>query len=236
MAFAAPAYPRGRVDAAGQSFRGGQQTDLDLAILENWRAAHLYVINTFQSALRNRKKRQNFSVSIAQRLKRRPTIVDKLQREPGMELSRMHDIAGCRLIFNNVDELRSFRDGVHSARVKHEVIGGDDRYDYIVRPKVSGYRGVHDVFKYKSQIGSTPWDKLRIEIQYRTLVRHAWATAVEISDLANSTRLKFGQAAKEMEELFCLCSEMFARAHENALGCYPDLSTSEGLDHFHALE
>ena len=38
---------------------------------------------------------------IAFRLKRISTIANKIQREPGMRLSRMGDIAGIRCIFSN---------------------------------------------------------------------------------------------------------------------------------------
>src|SRR5262249_55474994 len=136
------------VDIAGEHIRDGVATQDDVAVLEQWRAAHLYVINTFQASLRNRRRRSGDSISIAQRLKRRPTIVDKLLREPGMALARMHDIAGCRLIFDSIPELESFRAAVHASRARHEHIGGDDRYNYVMRPKASGYRGIHDVYKY----------------------------------------------------------------------------------------
>ncbi|MHB8530166.1 MAG: hypothetical protein ACYC8V_11735, partial [Caulobacteraceae bacterium] len=51
-----------------------------------------------------------------------------------------------------------------------------------------------------------------------TLTQHAWATAVEISDIVNSTRLKFGEAAHDLERLFLLASEILARAKEGRPG------------------
>jgi hypothetical protein len=50
--------------------------------------------------------------------------------------------------------------------------------DYISNPKPSGYRGVHLIYKYGSD-KSTDFKDMRIEIQIRTLLQHAWATAVE---------------------------------------------------------
>lgn len=69
----------------------------DEDIVENWRASHTHILNTWQVVLRNRIKGN--SVIFAQRLKRKNTIYDKLERFPDMQLARMHDIAGCRLIF-----------------------------------------------------------------------------------------------------------------------------------------
>lgn len=154
-----------------------------------------------------------------------------------MALSRMHDIAGCRIIFGDIDQLRQFRGGVHRSEARHELIGGDDRYDYIAHPKSSGYRGIHDVYKYhvRSAAGEK-WNGLRIEVQYRTLVQHAWATAVEISDIVNSTRLKFGQAAHEVERLFVLASELLARAHEGMPGKMVDMDDRDIHHEFNELE
>lgn len=176
-------------------------------------------------------------ITIAQRLKRRPTIIDKLEREPGMSLSRMHDIAGCRLIFPDVASLNHFREGVLSSRAAHELVGGKDRYNYIDNPKPSGYRGIHDVYKYNvSSAGGTKWNGLRIEIQYRTVTQHAWATAVEISDIVNSTRLKFSQAKEDISRLFLICSEILSRVHDNMTGYFNEISAIDLVNEYKHLE
>ncbi|MDQ1193558.1 putative GTP pyrophosphokinase [Brevundimonas vesicularis] len=241
MAYVSPGnYSKGALDRAGVAFRDGKAGLDELHMLENWRASHLYVINTFQSTLRSRRRRVDYgnSIIIAQRLKRRPTIIDKLSREPGMSLSRMHDIAGCRLIFSQADHLSAFRAGVLSSRSAHEIIGGDqNRYDYISSPKDSGYRGVHDVYKYNvnSQSGK-PWNGLRIELQYRTVAQHSWATAVEISDIVNSTRLKFSDANRDITRLFLLASEILSRALENMPGYCASMSIRDVVEEFRHLE
>ena len=240
MPFVQPgAFTRGELDRTGERVRSGVATPKDLILLDNWRASHLYVINTFQSSLRARRARLSWGseVTIAQRLKRRPTIIDKLSREKGMSLSRMHDIAGCRLIFPNLDALRKFRNGVLSSRAGHQLVGDQDRYDYITRPKTSGYRGIHDVYKYNvSSAGGVKWNGLRLELQYRTEVQHAWATAVEISDIVSATRLKFGQANKDISRLFMLCSEIMARSQEEMPGPFPEASAVDLLGEFAELE
>lgn len=238
MPFVSPGdYSKAALDRAGERIRAGTHSLSDILILENWRASHLHVINTFQSSLRQRNKRKGGGVTIVQRLKRRPTIMDKLTRESGMSLSRMHDIAGCRLIFNDVDTLRAFRRGVLTSRASHELIGDGGRYDYILSPKDSGYRGVHDVYKYKVESGAgVKWNGLRIELQYRTYTQHAWATAIEISDIVNSTRLKFSDASRDIKRLFLLSSEILARGHEGMPGYCADISTRDLVDEFQEIE
>lgn len=240
MPFVEPGkYSRGELDRAGERIRSGGNAPNDLAMLDNWRAAHLYVINTFQSSLRARRSRflNGDSITIAQRLKRRPTIIDKLTREQGMSLSRMHDIAGCRLIFPDVDSLVEFRSGVLSSRAAHELVGDIDRYDYIASPKSSGYRGIHDVYKYNvGSTGGVKWNGLRLEIQYRTVTQHAWATAVEISDIVNSTRLKFSEANRDITRLFLLSSEILARSLEGIEGYLSETPDNDLIKEFEKLE
>jgi putative GTP pyrophosphokinase len=240
MAFVEPGnYSRGELDRAGERIRAGIGTPSDMMMLDNWRAAHLYVLNTFQSSLRSRRSRFPYGdgVTIAQRLKRRPTIIDKLGRESGMSLSRMHDIAGCRLIFQTIDTMMSFRAGVLSSRAGHELVGGRDRYDYIVKPKPSGYRGIHDVYKYNvGSTGGVKWNGLRLEVQYRTIVQHAWATAVEISDIVHATRLKFSEANRDISRLFLLSSEILCRALEDQNGYCSKIGNKELVDEFTSLE
>lgn len=240
MAFVEPGnYSKTELKRIGQRIREGNFQSDDLHILDNWRASHLYIINTFQSTLRRRRSAEgpNCGITVAQRLKRRPTIVDKLSRQPEMSLDRMHDIAGCRLIFPDNESLAKFRGGVLSSRAAHELIGGKERYDYIENPKSSGYRGIHDIYKYNVRSGQgVKWNGLRIEVQYRTVYQHSWATAVEISDIINKSRLKFSQANKDISRIFVLCSELLARCAEDKLGPCPELSNKELFQEYQSLE
>lgn len=132
--FVPPNYSKSRVNRAGRSFAEKKQEVEDLAVLENWRTAHAYLLNTFQATLRYHAK--DFKAVVAQRLKRRPTIIGKLLRYPSMQVARMHDIAGCRVIFENVDDLFEYRKRIHRARFKHKLKAPeDDRWNYIDNPK-----------------------------------------------------------------------------------------------------
>ena len=101
-----------RVNRAGAAFRRGEAADDDFEVINKWRASHNPVLNAFQANLRARVRNKN--IIFAQRLKRLPTILGKLHREPGMNLARMDDVAGCRLIFADVEELREFRSKFHA--------------------------------------------------------------------------------------------------------------------------
>ena len=142
---------------------------------------------------------------MAQRHKRRRTIIDKLTRIPKMQLSRMDDVAGCRLIFQTVEELRRFRSEFHDkSRFNHALKNHPDKYDYIIRPKESGYRGIHDVYVYdvNSEVGRAR-KGLLIELQYRTIYQHAWATCVEVVGFLTDNQPKFNRGSTHVRRRGC---------------------------------
>lgn len=232
----APLYSSSRIKTAGKRLRDETASLDDVLALENWRASHAYVLNIFQTNLRNRARGRD--VTVAQRLKRRPTILDKLKREPTMQLNTMHDIAGCRLIFDNQSSLLEFRSKLREGRSSHIIkYREEDRYNYLDRPKPSGYRGIHDVYEYKV-VNSTgeKWNGLHVEIQSRTIYQHAWATAVEAADLVTSSRIKFSRAEQEYEDFFRFCSEIIARVFEGSRSCLQNLSDTDIVNGFRHLE
>ncbi|TXI03264.1 MAG: (p)ppGpp synthetase [Pseudomonas monteilii] len=227
-------YPGGsksRVNKAGNCVRDKSATKEDLDIIETWRAAHRGVLNTFQAILRTRTKHTD--ITVAQRHKRKNTIFNKLRRFPSMNLARMDDVAGCRLIFKSVEELNSFREGFHKARFKHKRRNNEEKYNYLLFPKKTGYRGIHDVYEYDvNSIAGQNLAGLYIEIQYRTLVQHAWATAVEVIGFITESQPKFQEGDKRYEHAMARASEMLARAHEGLKGPFPDLTDREILEEF----
>lgn len=113
-----PGGSKSRVTRAGEHIRQGVATVDDLLVIDEWRAAHRGVLNTFQAILR--KRARGTKVFVAQRHKRKMTIFDKLMRLPGMQLARMDDVAGCRLIFRSLKDLQVFRSRLHRARFQSQ--------------------------------------------------------------------------------------------------------------------
>lgn len=64
-----------------------------------------------------------------------------------------------------------------------------------------------------------------MELQYRTRAQHAWATAVEISDLLDGERTKFELDTSERGQFFSIASEIIARRHENLANAFLDVTT-----------
>ena len=93
-----------------------------------------------------------------------------------MKLGRIEDIAGCRAVMSDLDEVLALVQSLIKSRtsnLKHRV------RDYIfANPKSSGYRGMHIVYKYQGT--KAEFRNLSVELQIRTKLQHSWATAVEV--------------------------------------------------------
>lgn len=73
---------------------------------------------------------------------------------------------------------------------------------------------------------------LYVEIQYRTLVQHAWATAVEVIGFITESQPKFQQGDDRYAKAMALASEILARAHEKTTGPLPDITNEDLLTSF----
>ena len=211
MAYVEPQYTKGQVNRAGEILSNlASNSDADQAwadlVLANWRACHGYPINTFQALLRLRLKKIDKSAIVAQRMKRAPSIISKLQRFEGMRLARMQDIGGLRAIVSSVPRVRKLESMYRESKFKHALISSKD---YILEPKSDGYRGIHLIYKYANPIAPA-YDGLTLELQLRTRLQHAWATAVETMGTFLGQALKSGQGEQQWRGFFSKASAALA--------------------------
>jgi hypothetical protein len=186
--------------------------------LTYWRYIHDPVINTFQALLRTKlAKKYNGNGFIAQRLKRAPSIIAKLKREPNMKLSTMQDIAGIRAVMTKLNDVEDLRTSLVNSTSKHILI---DEKDYILTPKKSGYRSIHLIFEYSNKLQPDS-NGLKIEVQIRTQLQHLWATSVETMGTFLDTSLKSSEGPKPILDFFALTSSAFASIEKMPLvpGC-----------------
>ena len=206
-----PEYSRRQVNRAGDVLISESASEQDLeqaeAVVNNWRGAHVFPLNTFQAYLRRKTAVVNQHGLVAQRTKRLPAIKHKLQRYPNMQLSRMQDIGGCRAVAGSLSVVNELMSIYSKAAFIHELVDGGT--DYIQNPQVTGYRGIHLIYKYSS-MKYEQYNGLRIEIQLRTWEQHAWATAVEIVDRFKGENLKFGIGDQYWTRFFALMGSVLA--------------------------
>jgi hypothetical protein len=226
MAWTVPEYPRRKVDEAGFAYAHpngrAEDRELALAVINNWRSSHSYPLNTFQMNLRRVARRVDDEPTVAQRIKRLPSIRHKLERFRGMKLSRMQDIGGCRAVVSSVEEVNALVDYyMVTSRIEHRLVREDP---YIWHPKASGYRGSHLVYRHISR-KRVSWNGLLIEIQLRSRLQHAWATAVETVGTFTQQALKSSWGEKDWLRFFALMGS--AHAFREATPLVPDTPTDQ---------
>lgn len=171
------------------------EVSVALDVLVAWRRTHATPLQSATMGLRSRVATAKCEGEVSQRLKRIPTILDKMTREPQMALSRMADIGGCRAILGDIAEVRRvqkrFEGGGNTVRIR----------DYIDEPKASGYRGVHVIVEYSTR---------KIEVQLRTRVMHEWAYMVEMVSTRTGLDVKSGKGPVAVQTWFHAVSEAMA--------------------------
>lgn len=218
-----PQYSKDKIYKAGKNIIDLHASEEDrndaLGIVNNWRASHAYPLQIICSNLRTK----NPNAIVVQRLKRLKSITGKLERYPDMNLYRMQDIGGCRVIVDQIDQVFEAVDRYKNSRIRHKLMKENN---YIAKPKTSGYRSYHMVYKYHSDKKETYNKNMLIEIQFRTKLQHMWATAVEMMGIYTKENLKSSRGNKNILRFFVCVSSLFA-IEEHTPVCP---NTSENVD------
>lgn len=181
-------------------------------VFHNWRSAHTYPMQIMNYFLRDNSLYVDKNSIVVRRLKRAPSIIYKLRREPHMDLSRMEDIGGCRAILSTLNKVRELQDRLKnssSSNILHR------ERDYITNPKTSGYRSVHLIYGYNGE--KDKFVNMKVELQIRTKIQHSWATAVEVIDTFTGRSLKSGEGEEKWLRFFKLISIEFEKLESDSI-------------------
>jgi len=123
-------------------------------------------------------------------------------------LTQIQDIGGSRVIVETSGVLTSlieqYRAGFCANKLRTDT-------SYIENPRPTGYRSHHFVFEYVPLLDEQwAYEGRRIELQLRTRLQHAWATAVEAVGLVRREDLKAGEGNSEWLRFFELVASEFA--------------------------
>lgn len=166
-----------QIDRLGERLKAGPLTESDRGLLLEFRTSFL---PAYQEAVG--KIRAELGMEPTGRPEKTPdSIIAKLRRSD-TKLSRMQDIAGCRIVVDG----RWQQDGVVNAlgRLFEGARVVDRRQD----PSY-GYRAVHMIVKVQGR---------QVEIQVRTLLQDQWANAVEYLGDQEGVDFKHGVEVPDM--------------------------------------
>lgn len=158
----------------------------DIKLLQAYRLEHKDSLIHVFDVVSKISKRVHRGRMVAFRLKKIDTILSKLRRseaqgEGKMELDRMWDVAGCRVIVQSENAIYRIVD------LLFEEFEIKRPKDYIKNPAKDGYQGYHLYVKPKKL-----YNPKVVEIQLRTMYQHHWATLVEVIDVVYDTKIKEG--------------------------------------------
>lgn len=232
MVYVQPIYRREDINAAGRRLIGITEDGFDLTsalgIINNWRSSHAFPLNALHVTLRGRAQKIDPGALTAQRLKRLSSIEGKLRRFPEMKLSQMQDLGGCRAVLKDIAAVEqliaAYKKGLaKNPRSRHEFVHAKD---YITEPKADGYRSYHVIYRYRTRARKhRAYDGLKIEIQIRSKLQHAWATAVEIISTFTGQALKSNIGDDCWKRFFKLMSSDMAMREKKPL--VPDTPASK---------
>jgi GTP pyrophosphokinase len=173
---------------------GVEKVDAAFDTIDWWRSLHAKPLTSVSANLRHYLKPHG-PVVVTQRLKRFPTVVDKLLREPTMNLTQMADIGGCRALLSDQEAVYEV---ARRLRRNWEV---ERMRDYAAEPKVSGYRSVHLIVRRNGRL---------VEVQLRTHLQDEWANQVEEDSRRVGRNFKGGEGQSEVHEYYAVVSELLA--------------------------
>jgi GTP pyrophosphokinase len=186
-----------KIDRLGERLRKGDVTDDDLRQLDAYRLSFAEAYEEVIGAIRGATELE----PTGRPAKSTTSIVEKLRRET-IRLSQIQDIAGCRLVVQDISAQNQVVEQLKAALPAAVVI---DR-----RKKPSfGYRAVHIIATAQGK---------PVEIQVRSELQHLWAQLSEkLSDVLDPA-IKYGGGEPGIRVLLSTTSENVGAAEAMEFG------------------
>jgi ppGpp synthetase/RelA/SpoT-type nucleotidyltranferase/Txe/YoeB family toxin of Txe-Axe toxin-antitoxin module len=185
---------KGQIDRLGERLKEGLVSEDDLRELDAYRESFTEAYDEVVAKIRSAT-----GLEPTGRPRKTPfSILQKLRRERSMQLSRMQDIAGFRLVVAEVPEQdRLVGDLVHAFE-KATVVDRRQRPSH-------GYRAVHVIARVMGRA---------IEIQVRTELQNLWAQLSEVMSDVWDPAIKYGGGHADAQRLLALTSGNIASLEE----------------------
>ncbi len=198
-------FSKSEVNRLGERLRSGSASTADLKLLDEYRRSFRPAFEEVETAVR-------LAVigEVSGRSEKTTTSIEAKLRRSALQLSRIQDIAGLRIVGSDL----SWQDATVAGLVAH---WPDARVVDRRATPTFGYRAVHVI---PVAMG------LPIEVQVRTRLQHLWAQVSETAADRVGTALKYGGGPAYLTTLLLAISESVSRIESVAPGSDPELSGS----------
>lgn len=208
---------KSRIDKAGRALSRPpndlSEEDLELEeVFDRYRETHLGPLTSLTTLIQNLMSASGEEYYIAQRLKRKPQILRKLNRL-SVRLTQLQDIGGLRIIADtneHADRIASTIDAHFVNSRQYSIVKTTDYRSY--GRDDSGYRALHKIIKF---------GELYLELQIRSRAQHYWSESVERTSVFYGRRLKEGEGSNVVLLYFKNLSNLF-REIERGQKASPD--------------
>lgn len=187
-------------------------------VFDEYRKAHLQPLSETTLELQHLLTNYGAQYYIAQRLKRKPQIIRKLNRL-SVRLTQLQDIGGCRIIVQknaDVDRLHKY---LIETIGEQNVFVIDRSTDYREMGRdETGYRALHVILKRSGVF---------LELQIRSRIQHYWAESIERTSVIYGYHLKESEGDADVIGYFKHLSDVF---YEIEVGREPSIDKRLKVD------
>lgn len=196
---------KSKIDKSGYALAKGKYQDevelLDLEdVFDEYRKAHLQPLSETTIELQLLMANYGAPYYIAQRIKRKPQIVRKLNRL-SVRLTQLQDIGGCRIIVQKNIDVDKLLEYLKRQVVKQQIFTIEKITDYRERGRDdTGYRALHVILKRSG---------FHLELQIRSRVQHYWSESIERTSVIYGHHLKEKEGDPQVIKYFKSLSDVF---------------------------
>lgn len=169
-------------------------------VFDEYRKSHLEPLSETTLELQRWLNEYGHDYYIAQRLKRKPQIIRKLNRL-SVRLTQLQDIGGCRIIVEKnelVDQIIEFLKGKIASTEELKLVRITD---YREKGRdITGYRSVHLLLERSGK---------KLELQLRSRIQHYWAESIERTSVIYGHHLKESEGDEKVISYFQKLSDAF---------------------------
>lgn len=199
------ALTKSKIDRAGIALAKDSFRDVEEMIeledaFDEYRKSHLEPLSETTLELQKWLNEYGHDYYIAQRLKRKPQIVRKLNRL-SVRLTQLQDIGGCRIIVEKnelIDKIIEFLEHKIKSTAELNLLRITD---YREKGRdVTGYRSVHLLLERNGK---------KLELQLRSRIQHYWAESIERTSVIYGYHLKESEGDERVISYFQKLSDAF---------------------------